>query len=160
MRTITLIWIGLLALLFTLTACGDALPTPTVTPAPQSTFTRTLPQPTPAATATSTTQTGATPMASVATVESVEAQAQAANPNLIDVVISGYLPNPCTEIAQVDQERNGNTFTITLATTQKPGACVQVISPFEQTVTIDATGLAPGTYSVDVQNMSATFELK
>jgi inhibitor of cysteine peptidase len=100
-------------------------------------------------------------MAYIATVESVEAHAQSSDPNHIDVTIKGYVPNPCTKITQVGQQRSGNTFTITLTTVQEAGAaCIQVISPFEQTVTLDVTGLAPGSYTVIVQNMSAKFDLK
>ena len=99
-------------------------------------------------------------MPNVATVESVVVNAQSTAPNEVEVTIKGYLPNPCTKITRIEQQRNADTFTITLQTVREGSTCVQVISPFEETVALDTTGLAPGTYTVSVQDTAITFDLK
>ena len=143
-----------LLLALAVAACGDTPSTATV--APQPTFTTLAP--TPANVATS--QSGATPMPNVATVESVVVNTQSTAPNEVEVTIKGYLPNPCTKITRIEQQRNADTFTITLETVREGSNCIQVISPFEETVALDTTGLAPGTYTVNVQNTTITFDLK
>ena len=98
-------------------------------------------------------------MPNVATVESVVVNTQSTTPNAVDVTIKGYLPNPCTKITRIEQQRNADTFTITLETVREGLNCIQVVSPFEETVALDTTGLAPGTYTVSVQNTTTTFDL-
>ena len=151
MKTLTLIWLGLAALLV-LTACGPTSPTPTLPPQPSST----LPASTPENAATPF--SGATPIPDVATVESLLVTSQSLNE--VEVTIKGYLPNPCTTISQIEQQRTGDAFRITLNTVRDGAACIEVISPFEQAVTLDTTDLAPGTYTVSVQKASITFVLK
>ncbi|MCJ7790319.1 MAG: hypothetical protein MUP69_09095, partial [Candidatus Atribacteria bacterium] len=50
------------------------------------------------------------------------------------VIASGYLPNPCTEIYQITQEKEGNTFFITIKTYRSPGFCIQVLAPFKEVI--------------------------
>jgi hypothetical protein len=152
-RRIAIIWAGMLVLLPALAACGDNPPTATV--APQPTFTTLAPTPANAATP----QSGATPMPNVATVESVVVNTQSTTPNEVEVTIKGYLPNPCTKVVRIEQQRNADTFTITLETVREGSNCIEVISPFEETVALDTNGLAPGTYTVSVQNTTITFDL-
>jgi len=53
-------------------------------------------------------------------------------PVQVHVVASGYLPNPCTQIYEIIQSREGNDFTVTIKTETSPGSCFQVIEPFEE----------------------------
>jgi hypothetical protein len=99
-------------------------------------------------------------MPNVATVESVVINAQSTTPNEVEVTIKGYLPNPCTKIVRIEQQRNADTFTITLETVREGSNCIEVISPFEETIALDTTDLAPGTYTVSVQDTAMTFDLK
>ena len=99
-------------------------------------------------------------MPNVATVESVVVNGQSTTPNEVEVIVKGYLPNPCTKIVRIEQQRNAYTFTVTLETVREGSNCVQVISPFEETVALDTTGLAPGTYTVRVQDTAIKFDLK
>ena len=80
-------------------------------------------------------------------------------PVQIDVIASGNLPDPCTEISEVLQEREGNTFIVTIKTYRPPGLCIQVIAPFEEIITLEVYGLSAGTYTVDVNGIQATFDL-
>ena len=81
-------------------------------------------------------------------------------PVQINVIAKGYLPDPCTEISEVLQEREGNTFFITIKTYRSPGTCIQVITPFEVIIPLDVYGLPAGSYTVDVNGVQTTFDLE
>ncbi len=81
-------------------------------------------------------------------------------PVQINVIASGNLPDPCTEISEVIKEREGDTFFITIKTYRSPGFCIQVIAPFEEIIPLEVYGLPAGTYTVDVNGVQATFDLE
>ncbi len=81
-------------------------------------------------------------------------------PVQIDVIARGNLPDPCTEISEVLQEREGNTFFITIKTYRPPGFCIQVLAPFEEAIPLEVYGLPAGTYTVDVNGVQAIFDLE
>jgi len=81
-------------------------------------------------------------------------------PVQINVIASGNLPDPCTEISEVLQEKEGNTFFITIKTYRPPGFCIQVIAPFEEIISLEVYGLPAGTYTVDVNGVQGTFDLE
>jgi inhibitor of cysteine peptidase len=80
-------------------------------------------------------------------------------PVQINVIASGNLPDPCTEIYQVNQKREGNTFFITIKTYRSLDPCIQIIVPFEVKIPLNVYGLPAGTYTVDVNGVHATFDL-
>ncbi len=76
------------------------------------------------------------------------------------VVARGNLSDGCTKITDVGQKRDGNTFTVTLGTFRAPNVmCIQVITPFIQTVDLNVAGLKAGTYTVTVDGASKQFTL-
>ncbi|MBU1428241.1 hypothetical protein KKB07_05215, partial [bacterium] len=81
-------------------------------------------------------------------------------PVQINVIARGNLPDPCTEISEVLQEREGDTFFITIKTYRSPGFCIQVLAPFEVKIPLNVYGLPAGTYTVDVNGVQATFDLE
>ena len=81
-------------------------------------------------------------------------------PVQINVIARGNLPDPCTEISEVLQEREGNTFFVTIKTYRPPGPCIQVLAPFEEIIPLEVYGLPAGTYTVDVNGVQATFDLE
>ncbi len=95
-----------------------------------------------------------------APVESVDAGLPAPGAAHANVLVEGYLPDGCTTLGKVIQERDGRTFRITL-TTERPAdmQCITVIVPFEQVIQLDVTDLEPGTYSVVVNGVKGSFEL-
>lgn len=118
--------------------------------------------PIPGASPTSTsTETPAPQPASVASVESVEIQILESMPVQVHAVVRGQLPDAgCTTIGSVEQTREGNTFHVTLVTTTDPlKLCDQALTPFEQVIPLDVSGLEPGQYIVDVHGVQASFEL-
>lgn len=95
-----------------------------------------------------------------APVESVDAGLPAPGAAHANVLVEGYLPDGCTTLGKVIQERDGRTFRITL-TTERPAdmQCITVIVRFEQVIQLDVTDLEPGTYSVVVNGVKGSFEL-
>ena len=81
-------------------------------------------------------------------------------PVQIHVIARGNLPDPCTKISEVLQEKEGNTFFITIKTYRSPGFCIQVIAPFEEIIPLEVYGLTAGTYTVDVNGVQAAFDLE
>lgn len=103
----------------------------------------------------------ATPVVSMAVVQSMKVQILEAEPLQANAIIRGQLPDGgCTAISSVDQVHNGNSFNITLMTTTDPLAiCTLAATPFEQVVPLDVWNLPPATYTVNVNGVEATFEL-
>ncbi len=100
------------------------------------------------------------PAIGLATVEEIDILTLESFPVQIFVIASGYLPDPCTEIYQISQEREGNTFFITIKTYRSPGICIQVLAPFEETIPLEVYGLPAGTYTVEVNGVQGTFDLE
>jgi inhibitor of cysteine peptidase len=81
-------------------------------------------------------------------------------PVQVQVIASGNLPDPCTEISEVLQEKEGNTFFIIIKTYRPPGLCIQVLAPFEEIISLEVYGLPAGTYTVDVNGVQGIFDLE
>lgn len=95
-----------------------------------------------------------------ATVEEIDILIAESFPVQVFVYASGYLPNPCTEIYQITQEREGDTFFITIETYCSQEVCIQVIAPFEETIPLEVYGLPAGTYTVNVNGVQGSFILE
>ena len=100
------------------------------------------------------------PTTSLASVDEIDILILDSFPVQINVMARGNLPDPCTEISEVLQEREGNTFFITIKTYRSPGLCIQVIAPFEEIIPLEVYGLTAGTYTVDVNGVQGTFDLE
>ena len=100
------------------------------------------------------------PNVGLASVEGIEIVILESFPVQVQVIASGNLPDPCTEISEVLQEREGNTFFITIKTYRSPGFCIQVIAPFEEIIPLEVYGLPADTYTVDVNGVQAAFDLE
>ncbi len=100
------------------------------------------------------------PGVGLATVEEIDILIAESFPVQVFVVARGYLPDPCTEICEVSTEREGNAFLVAIKTYRAPGACIQVIQPFEETISLDVYGLSAGTYTVDVNGVKGSFTLE
>ena len=60
----------------------------------------------------------------------------------VNVVARGNMPNGCTTLDQIEQERQGHTFLVTI-TTVRPAdqACTEVLVPFEEVISLNVVGL-------------------
>jgi inhibitor of cysteine peptidase len=96
-----------------------------------------------------------------AKVDSLEIKTTGSLPQAkVQVVARGTLPDGCTKITDISQKRDGNTFTVTLGTYREPNVmCIQVITPYIETIDLDVTGLPAGTYTVVVDGVSKQFTL-
>ncbi|MBN1247140.1 MAG: hypothetical protein JXC32_05740 [Anaerolineae bacterium] len=96
----------------------------------------------------------------VANVENVDVLIMESFPVQVSVVAQGNLPDGCTELADWSVTRDGTTFKVTLPTERPADAvCTEALEPFEARIPLDVLGLEAGTYTVDVNGVTATFEL-
>ena len=96
-----------------------------------------------------------------AVVESVDVLLLESFPLQARAVVTGYLPDGCTELVKVNVDRQGNEFLLTLTTRRPAGdvVCTMVLQLIEETVTLDIEGLPAGTYTVIAQDQQAQFTL-
>lgn len=100
------------------------------------------------------------PTIGLATVEEIDILTLESFPVQIFVIASGYLPDPCTEIYQISQKKEDNTFFITIKTSRPADPCIQIIVPFEVKIPLNVYGLLAGTYTVEVNGVQGTFDLE
>lgn len=134
-----------LSLVF-LMGCGGEEPTPDITPTAQPTPTL---APTPAL-----------PTEGSATVDSIELMIMESFPVQVSVRARGDLPDGCTEIDEIETTQNGTAFEVTITTLRAADAvCTEALVPFDETIELDVLNLPAGTYTVDVNGRSGTFNL-
>jgi len=94
-------------------------------------------------------------------VERIEILLLESFPVQVHVAVFGTLPDVCSLIDEVEQERDGNTFRATMTLARRADArCAPNPTPFEHTVPLDVLGLEAGTYIVDVHGVRGSFELQ
>lgn len=95
-----------------------------------------------------------------AKVESIQIVITESFPVQINVVAKGHLPDNCTLIDPVTEERNTNTFVVKILTTPQPGKnCTSAAQTFEEIIPLTVMGLKAGIYAVEVNGITDTFEL-
>lgn len=96
----------------------------------------------------------------LAQVDTIEIVMLESFPVQVQVIARGNLPDGCTTIAESLVERTANNFRVTI-TTSRPAAaaCTEALVPYDEVVSLDVLGLSAGTYSVDVNGTTDTFEL-
>jgi inhibitor of cysteine peptidase len=93
-------------------------------------------------------------------VEAIEVLIRESAPVQVSIRVEGYLPDGCTELAEVTQMRDGQRLIVELATVREAEAmCTQALVPFELDVPIDLSGLEAGAYTIDVNGVQATLTL-
>ena len=96
----------------------------------------------------------------VAPVDSIEILILESFPVQVMIIARGSLPDSCTEIGNITQLREGNTFLVAIETLRDPDLiCAQVTVPFQESVSLDVEGLPAGTYVVDVNGVRDSFVL-
>lgn len=101
-------------------------------------------------------------MIGTAVVENVEILTLESFPVQINAVAKGYLPDGCTEIDEnnIETKYDQNIFDISIKTIRPVDAvCTEAIVPFEETIALDVYGLKKGNYTVNINGVSAGFEL-
>ncbi|MGB2783196.1 MAG: hypothetical protein WBC45_04565 [Atribacterota bacterium] len=100
------------------------------------------------------------PTTGFASVDEIEILILESFPVQINVAARGNLPDPCTEISEILQKKQGDAFYVTIKTYRSPGFCIQVIAPFEEIIPLEVYGLPADTYTVDVNGVQDTFDLE
>jgi inhibitor of cysteine peptidase len=95
-----------------------------------------------------------------AMVESVDIMILESFPVQVNLMVRGYLPDGCTFLDEIKQERDGNRFTVTVTTQRDAEAmCTQALVEFQETIALDVRGLAAGEYAVTVNGVANSFRL-
>ncbi|NOZ49623.1 MAG: hypothetical protein GXP37_06170 [Chloroflexi bacterium] len=96
----------------------------------------------------------------LAAVESISIQILESFPVQVRVIARGTLPDDCTTIGEVQPVRAGNRFHVAIMT-QSSGdtECHPEATSFEQMISLETQDLPAGTYVVDVNGMTDSFEL-
>ena len=97
-----------------------------------------------------------------ANVESVEILVLESFPVQVNVVARGHHPDGCTQISNAEQDSIGEftiSFTI-FAVRPTDVDCTQENVPFEETFPLDVEGLPAGNYTVEVNDITGSFELE
>jgi hypothetical protein len=114
----------------------------------------------PAATAQTEPQPKPGPIIGLAGVERIDPVVLGPDPELVRVVVYGWLPDACTTMDGFDQKTEGNVITIRILTKRPRGVmCAQVIKRFHDTYPVDIKGLPPGTYTLKISGKTAQFTL-
>ena len=100
------------------------------------------------------------PIPGTAQVDSIDLLMLESFPVQITALVRGNLPDGCTTIDQIAQERQGNTFKVTITTRRPAGKmCTEALAPFEETIALAVNGLPAGTYTVEVNGTTRSFTL-
>jgi inhibitor of cysteine peptidase len=95
-----------------------------------------------------------------AVVEEIEILILESFPVQIHVIARGNLPDGCTEIDEIQEARTADGFQVTITTVRPADAmCTEALVPFEEVIALDVLGLPAGTYQVDVNGVTGSFEL-
>jgi inhibitor of cysteine peptidase len=96
--------------------------------------------------------------AGLARVERVEVEVSRRAPVDAWAVVSGQLPDACTELQSPDVRRNGSVFDVVLETRRPFGAmCAQMLVPFERRIRLGVDTEVSGAYVVNVNGVSQSF---
>jgi LysM repeat protein len=118
------------------------------------------PAPTPNPTRHPTPSPGPTQETGEALIEGVEVRILESYPVQVQAIVRGQLPDACTYIEQITQVREGQTFRLRLTTARYPDRrCAQVLTPFQQVVSLNVAGLPGGTYDVRIGQIVTRFQL-
>lgn len=95
-----------------------------------------------------------------ARVDNVEVLVTPGNPPQVNIVAKGDLPNPCTQVDEIQSRRQTDTFYFTI-TAVKPhdAVCTQQIVSFEEVFPLGVGELETGTYTVNVNGVESQFTL-
>jgi hypothetical protein len=94
-----------------------------------------------------------------ATVTDVQVLLMESWPVQVGLVIKGTLPDACIEVVGVQEQRDGNTITLTVQTRRLEDArCAQVVTDFEHRYRLEG-GFYSGDYTLDVNGYVVEFHI-
>ena len=98
------------------------------------------------------------------TVDQVEVEVGVGSPIPVHVIVSGWMPDPCSQVEYTEIKQDGSNFIITLAATPDIGGpavdgCIKDPMYFKMGVPLNVVDLPAGSYSVTVNGSRADFKL-
>ena len=99
--------------------------------------------------------------APLAAIEEIEVKALGSLPVEVEVWARGVLPDGCTRTGRITEQREANTFLLTVFTKRLDAAECDAgeIAAFVQIISLDVQGLNAGEYTVTVNGVSSSFYL-
>jgi len=97
-------------------------------------------------------------------VDEVEVEVGVGSPIPVHVIVSGSLPDPCSQVEYTEIKQDGSNFIITLFATPDIGGpavdgCIKDPMPFKMGIPLNVVDLPAGSYSVTINGSRADFEL-
>ena len=84
-------------------------------------------------------------------------QAEVTDSGQLAVTVQANYPDSCSTLGEVETMVEGNTVTVTMYAQRPPGlTCAQTLIPFEETVVLDIGDVAPGEYTITVNEAAMT----
>ena len=98
------------------------------------------------------------------TVEQVEVEVGVGSPIPVHVIVSGWLPDPCSQVEYTEIKQDGSNFIITLNATPDEGGpavdgCIKDPMFFKMGLPLNVVDLPAGSYTVTVNGSRADFKL-
>jgi len=98
------------------------------------------------------------------TVEQVEVEVGVGSPIPVYVIVSGWMPDPCSQVEHTEIKQDGSNFIITLFATPDIGGpavdgCIKDPMYFTMGIPLNVVDLPAGSYSVTVNGSPADFKL-
>ena len=97
----------------------------------------------------------------LAIVDEIELRLVESSPIQMEVWASGIFADPCSGTGDITEQRDGNTISLTILEepSNREGCENDEFTEFIQIIPLDVDGLHVGTYTVNVNGVSGTFEL-
>jgi hypothetical protein len=98
------------------------------------------------------------------TVDQVEVEVGVGSPIPVHVIVSGWMPDPCSQVEHTEIKQDGSNFIITLFATPDIGGpavdgCIKDPMYFKMGIPLNVVDLPAGSYSVSVNGSRADFKL-
>jgi len=98
------------------------------------------------------------------TVDQVEVEVGVGSPIPVHVIVSGWMPDPCSQVEHTEIKQDGSNFIITLSATPDVGGpavdgCIKDPMFFKMGIPLNVVDLPAGSYSVTVNGSRADFKL-
>lgn len=98
------------------------------------------------------------------TVEQVEVEVGVGSPIPVHVIVSGWMPDPCSQVEYTEIKQDGSNFIITLNATPDQGGpamdgCIKDPMYFKMGIPLNVVDLPAGSYFVIVNGSRADFKL-
>lgn len=93
------------------------------------------------------------------TVDKVAVEIGVGSPIPVHAIVSGSLPDVCSQVEHTEIVQDGTNFNISLFATPRMQDCLQDTLPFKMSIPLNVIGLPGGLYSVTVNGARAEFRL-